>query len=446
MVLDKLGDSLKGTLQKIAKSLFVDEKLINEVVKDIQRALLQGDVNVKLVLKLTKAIKERAMKEETKGLSKKEQMVNIVYEELTNFLGGEIYRPELIQKPTYIMMVGLFGNGKTTTTAKLGKFFAKRGNKVALLGLDVHRPAAMKQIEQLGKQINIPSFTGTGKDALKIFKEHEKALKSYDVVLVDTAGRDALSDDLIEEINQIAKAVSPQEVFLVIGADVGQTAEKQAQAFHDSCGVSGVIITKMDGTGKGGGALAACAVTNAPVAFIGTGEKVDDLEEFKPANFVSRLLGMGDIETLLEKAKDVIDQDKAEDLGKRFLKGDFNLIDLYEQMEAMQKMGPLGKVMEMIPGFGQLKIPKDMLKGQEGKLKKWRIAMDSMTKNELEDPDTISRTRIERIARGSGCSIADIRELLKQYKQSKKMMKMMKGEKGMEKMMKRMQSSQMKMK
>ncbi|MFH1133064.1 MAG: signal recognition particle protein Srp54 [Nanoarchaeota archaeon] len=448
MVLDKLGESLRGTLQKIANALFVDEKLINELVKEIQKALLQGDVNVRLVFELSKRIKERALKEEAKGLTKKEQLIHIVYEELVNFLGGEGKKLEITGKPFFIMLVGLFGNGKTTTAGKLAHYFAKRGNKVAMLGLDVHRPAAMKQLEQLGKQIEIPVFTESKKKALDVWEAHKKELQRFDIVLVDTAGRDALSEDLIEELNQLSKAVKPQEVLLVIGADVGQAAESQAKAFHASCGVTGVVITKLDGTAKGGGALAACSITGAPVRFIGVGERTDDLEEFRPANFVSRLLGMGDIEALLEKAKEAMTEEQADDLGKRFLKGDFNLLDLYEQMEAMRKMGPLSKVAEMIPGFGSLKIPKEMLSVQEHKLKKWRHAMDSMTQAELEDPDLLSTTRIDRIARGSGVSVAEIRDMIKQYRQSKKMVKMLKGGsmKNMEKMMQRMQKSQVRLK
>ncbi|MBT4539811.1 signal recognition particle protein Srp19, partial [Candidatus Woesearchaeota archaeon] len=212
----------------------------------------------------------------------------------------------------------------------------------------------------------------------------------------------------------------------------------QAQAFHDTCRVSGVVVTKLEGTAKGGGALSACAVTDAPIVFIGVGEKVEDLEQFHPQRFVGRLLGMGDIESLLEKAKEVITEDKAKDMQEKFMKGNFNLVDLYEQMKAMKKMGSFGKIMEMIPGMGALKMPKDMLKVQEGKLEKWKFAMDSMTKNELEEPGVISAERIDRIASGSGLSISDIRELLKQHRQSKKMMKMFKGEGDMKKLMKKM--------
>lgn len=440
MVIGKLGDSLKNTLQKIAKSMFVDEKLINELVKDIQRALLQADVNVKLVFDLTNKIKDRAIKEkEAASLSKKEQLINIVYEELVNFLGKEPYKIEIKKKPLKIMLVGLFGSGKTTTSGKLARYFSKRGHKVALVGLDIHRPAAMDQIEQVGKQAKVSVFIDKKeKDAVNIWKKYEDKLNDYDIVIADTAGRDALSDDLIKEIEEINRTINADENLLVISADIGQAAQKQAEQFHESCGITGVIATKMDGTAKAGGALSACAVTKAPIKFIGVGEKIEDLELFNPPGFVGRMLGMGDLETLLDKAKEAISEEDAEDLGKRFLKGDFSLIDLYEQMSAMKKMGPLSKVVEMIPGFSSFKMPKEMLDVQEKKLEKWKIAMNSFTKEELEEPDNVDRSRIDRISVGAGVSIKDVRELLKQYKQSKKLMKMMKGKGDMNKLMKKM--------
>ena len=439
MVLDKLSSSLKNTLQKIAKSMFVDEKLINELIKDIQRALLQADVNVKLVFDLTKSIKERAKEEAPRGLTKKEQLINIVYEELTNFLGKEAKKIEITEKPFKIMLVGLFGSGKTTTAGKLARFFAKRGYSLALVGLDVHRPAAMEQIEQISKQASVPFLLKKNeKDSLRIWNQFKDQYNKYDVLIIDTAGRDALSRDLIEEIETLSREINPNERLLVISADIGQAAQKQAEQFHKSCNITGVIATKMDGTAKAGGALSACAVTEAPIKFIGVGEKIEDLEIFNPPGFVGRLLGMGDLEALLEKAKEVITEEEAEDLGKKFLKGEFNLIDLYEQMNAMKNMGPLSKVMEMIPGFSQLKLPKEMLQVQEGKLENWRHAMDSMTKEELEDPEIISAQRIDRIAKGSGLTAKDIRELIKQYRQSKKLVKMMKGKGDINKLMKKM--------
>lgn len=444
MVLEKLGDTLKDALKKITGSLFIDEKLINEIIKDIQRALLQADVQVKLVFSLSKRIKERALEEKLPaGMSRREHLIKIIYDELVVFLGGAGEKVAITKKPFVMMLVGLFGNGKTTTAGKLSRFYKNKGYRVAVVQTDTWRPAAYEQLRQLAKQVGVDFYGAQGpeeKDPVAIYKRHEKILAGYDLIIVDTAGRDALSDELVEELRSINAAVNPDETLLVMGAEMGQAAEPQARSFHEHAGVSGVIITRMDGTAKGGGAITACAITGAVVKFIGTGEKIADLELFLPERFVSRLLGMGDIATLLEKAKEAMSEEQAKDVEKKFLKGEFNLVDLYEQMQAMKKMGPLSKVMEMIPGFGGMKIPKEMIQGQEHKLKTWKHIMDSCTKEELEHPEVVSLSRIERIASGSGTSSGDVRELLKQYKQSKKIFKMMKGQdpKKMEKMMQRL--------
>ena len=432
MVLEKLSESLKNTLSKIARSMFVDEKLIDELVRDIQRALLQADVNVQLVFSLTKEIKRRSMEEKPPGgVTQREYLVKIVYEELTKFLGGDKNEITISHKPFKIMMVGLYGVGKSTTIGKLAKFYQKRGYKIVTIGLDVHRPAAPEQLRQVSERVGVPCFIKKEeKDPLMIYKEFEKELNKFDIILIDTAGRDALSRDLIEELELLNNYIKPDERLLVLSGDIGQAAQKQAQQFHDSCNITGVVITKMDGTAKGGGALSACSVTKAPVKFIGVGEKIDDLEPFNPKGFVGRLLGMGDIEALLEKAQFAIEEEKAEKLGKKIIEGDFTFIDLYDQMEAMQKMGSLQKIIELIPGMGNLNIPKEMLNVQEDKLKKWKFILQSMTKKELENPEIIDTARIDRIAKGAGCNSGDVRDLLKQYKMSKKMMKIMKGSEG----------------
>ncbi len=441
MVLDKLSDALKGTLAKVARAMFVDEKLIDELVKDMQRALLAADVNVQLVLRLTKAIKERVLLEKPPaGVSQKEYTIKVVYDELAKFLGGEGAKIEITKKPFKMMFVGLFGSGKTTSIGKIAKYYMKRGFKVCAIGLDVYRPAAMDQLFQVCSSINIPAFIDKiEKNPLKIYQAFEKELNTFDLILIDTSGRDALSADLIKEIKELNEHIKPDENFLVISADIGQAAQTQAKAFHDAGAITGVIVTKMDGTARAGGALSACAITGTPIKFIGIGEKVDDLETFNPKGFVSRLLGMGDLESLLEKAEGAISSEQAEDLGKKFLQGEFNFIDLYEQMSAMSKMGSLSKLVDLIPGMGNVKIPKEMLEGQEGKLKKWKFILQSMTKKELEDPELLDGSRVERIAKGSGTSVQEVRELLKQYRQSKKMMKMMKGN-NPERMMKKLQS------
>ena len=419
--------------------MFVDEKTVNELVKEIQRSLLQSDVNVELVFELTKRIKERALKEDTKVISKRENLVKIVYEELVSFLGDEKEEIKVLKKkPFKIMMIGVYGSGKTTTIAKLANYYNKIGYKIATLGLDVHRAAAFDQLEQLSNKINVRCFIDRNKDPIKIYKKFENEYKNYDILIIDTAGRDALDDELIKEIKELNNVIEPDEKILIVGAEIGQVARELAEGFKNSCGITGIIVSKLDGTAKGGGALSSCVAAGAKIKFIGTGEKVDDLEVFNPKGFVSRLLGMGDLEALLEKAKEAFKEEEVKDIGKRLMEGDFNLVDLYDQMQAMKKMGPLSKVMEMVPGFSQIKLPKDVLQVQEDKLKKWKFILDSCKKEELERPlELMSVERINRIAKGSGTTIEEVRELLKQYKQSKKVMRMMKG-KDPEKMMKRM--------
>jgi signal recognition particle subunit SRP54 len=339
------------------------------------------------------------------------------------------------------MLVGLFGSGKTTTAGKLAKYYSKRGKKICMVGLDVWRPAAMKQLEQNAKLAKVDYHIDIKeKDPVKIWNSFKDKEKNYDLIIVDTAGRDALSDELIEEIELITKTVEATEKLLIISGDIGQTAEKQASQFHKSCGITGIIVTKMEGTAKGGGALTACAVTEAPIKFLGVGEKQDDLETFNPEGFVSRLLGMGDIEALLEKAQEAMNEEDAQDLGKKLMKGEFNLIDLYEQMKAMSKMGSMSKIMSMIPGMGSMKMPKEVLDVQEGKMEKWKHVMDSCTKEELEDPEKVmTADRISRIAKGCGLEETDVRDLLKHYKKSKKFIKGFGGsEKKMQQMMKNM--------
>ncbi len=439
MVLEKLSSSLKDTLKKVARAIFVDDKLVDELIKDLQRALLSADVNVKLVFDLSKRIKERILDEKTPGtISKKEHLINIVYEELVKFLGENKSEIKFLKKPTKIMMIGLLGMGKTTNSGKLAKYFKTRGKKVALIQLDVYRPSSLEQLQVLGNSIGIDVYGDEKeKKPLNIYKKFENNFNKYDLIIVDTAGRHALDKELIKEIEELNSYIKPDERILVIGADIGQGSKEQAEQFHKSCNITGIIITKMDGTAKGGGALSGAAISNAPIKFVSVGEKIDDLEEFNPKGFVGRLLGMGDLESLLEKAQHAIDEDQTTKLTKNLIEGNFNLVDLYEQMNSMRKLGPLSKVLDMIPGIGNLGIPKDMLDTQEGKIEKWKFILNSMTKKELEDPDIIDTKRIDRIAKGSGCSANEIKDLIKQYNQSKKVMKLMKGTSDPNKLMKK---------
>lgn len=421
MVLEGLGQSLRNAIKRIANASHVDQKLVKEVVKDIQRALLQSDVNVKLVLQMTKELEDRALTEKPPaGMSSREHVIRIVYEELVKMVGKP---KEIPAKPQRILMVGLYGQGKTTTAGKLAKDLHKRGMKVGLVAADVHRPAAYDQLQQIGKKINVPVFGDPKeKSAVKIAKRAMKEFEGYDVLIFDTSGRHSLEADLIDEIKEVAKAVDAESKLLVLDAQTGQQAGPQAKAFHDAVGLTGVILTKLDGTAKGGGALSAVAETGAPISYIGVGEHLEDLERFDPDRFISRLLGMGDIKSLLEAASEVVDEEKAEEVTRKMMSGKFTLKDMYEQMEMLQGMGPLKKLAAMLPGLGDKLQEQDMEATQE-RLARFRVIMDSMTNEELENPKVLKSSRVTRIARGSGTTTKQVRELLRQYEMSRKAIK-----------------------
>ena len=433
MVLDALGDALRNTLRKIAGASHISPELIKELVRDIQRALLQSDVNVRLALDLSKKIENRALEEKSPpGMTGREHVVRIVHQELVQALGKS---RSLKLTPQKIMLVGLYGQGKTTSAGKLAKYFKKKGLSLGLIAADVHRPAAYDQLSQIGEQIQVPVFgSSDNKNAEKVVKDGLDEFKELDIVIVDTAGRHSLDKDLISEMKSISNIAKPDEILLVMDATVGQQAGPQAQAFHNAVGVSGVVLTKLDGSAKGGGALSAVAVTKAPIVFVGTGESLTSLETLDPDRFISRLLGMGDLQTLLERAEEVIDAETAEDTARKMLSGKFTLIDMREQMEALTKMGPLSKVMEMVPGMSGM-MKKDQLEETQIRLEKFKVLMNSMTKEELENPKIIKRSRINRIAKGAGSDPQEIRELLKQYNQSRKMMSNLGGNRRMQQRM-----------
>jgi len=429
MVLDKLSDSLKNALKRLTSGK-VDKEAVAELCSEIKKSLISADVSIELAREIAKKIEKRALKEKVAGgLTAREHTVNIVYEELTNLLGKKFEEIPTEVKPTKIMLVGLFGSGKTTTAGKLAKLYKKRGKKIALVQTDTWRPAAYAQLKQLADVLKV-DFYGDAKERnpVKIYNTVKKDLENYELVIIDTAGRDAFNDELTKEIESIDKAVQAQTKLLVLSGDIGQAAQKTAESFHKAVGVTGVIVTKLDGTAKGGGALSAAAATKVKVNFIGVGEKLDALEEFKPKNFVSRILGMGDLETLLEKASEAIDQETAEKTAKNIMKGEISFTDLYNQMEALKKMGPLGQVANMIPGMGKMNIPKSQLKEQEENMKIWKYLMDSMTVQEKDNPSLMNESRIQRIVKGSGRDETEMRDLIKQYKQMKKMMKAFSGQ------------------
>jgi len=440
MVLDNLGDSLRGTLKKIANAVYVDSKLIKEIVRDIQRALLQADVNVKLVLELSKKIEKRALEEKPPaGMSSREHVIHIVYDELVKLLGE---RREIPVKKQVIMMVGLYGQGKTTTCGKLAKYFKKKGLRPALIAGDVHRPAAYEQLKQIAEKAEVPFYGDKKeKDAVKVVKEGiNKLQRACDIIIVDTSGRHKLEDDLIKEMKEIFKATKPDEKLLVMDAAVGQQAGPQAKAFDESIDVTGIVLTKLDGTAKGGGALSAAAEVGAPIVFIGTGEHDSDFETFDPSRFISRLLGMGDIKSLLEKAEESLKGKDAEETARRLMSGKFTLHDMYDQMDMLSGMGPLNKIAEMLPGGFSGKIKDVDMNTTQNKLKKFRIIMDSMTDDEMNDPNIVHSSRIKRIAHGAGVENKDVKELLKYYNMTKRMMKGFSGDRKLRKnLMKQLQ-------
>jgi len=425
-MLEKLSATLKKTTDKIANAIFLDKNLVDSVVKDLQRALIEADVNVSLVLNITNKIKQAALDERIKGLEKKEHIIKLLHDELISILGEK--KEITLQKKNVWLMLGLYGQGKTTTISKLALYYSKRGQKVCAVGLDVHRPAASEQLKQLCDKLNIPAFIDSKeKDPKKIWKKYETELKKYSLIIIDTAGRDALSSELIKEIKEISKLTKPTETFLVISGDIGQAAKAQASKFKESTNITGVIITKMDSTAKAGGALTACAEVKAPVVFIGTGEKPSDLESFDPDSFLSRLLGMGDLKSLLEKIHSVIDKEKIEEQQRRLQEGKFTLDDFASQLDSMSQIGSFDKLLSHLPLFGNIKekISDEMIQQQEIKVKRWKAAISSMTKEEKEKPEIIEKqtSRIQRIAKGSGVPTSEVRMLLKQYKMLNELIK-----------------------
>ncbi|MFH1503576.1 MAG: signal recognition particle receptor subunit alpha [Candidatus Diapherotrites archaeon] len=426
-MLEKLGQVIKKATDKIANAIFLDKNLVDSIIRDLQRALIEADVNVGLVKDLSDKIRKDALDERIKGIEKKEHIIKLLHDELKNILGE--YKPlKLKTGQNRIMLLGLYGAGKTTTIAKLGNWYAKRGKKVALVGLDVHRPAAKEQLQQLGEKNNLNVFLDFEENnAVKTWKkfEKEKKFKDYDLILIDTAGRHNLDKELVKEIKALGKEVKPTETISIMPADIGQAAKQQAEDFQKALNISGVIITRMDSTAKGGGALTACAETKAGVYFITNGEKINDIEEFHPESFLSRMLGMGDLHSLLEKIKSVTDEKQQEKIQKKLEEGKLSLEDVIEQVKSMNQLGGFDKIKNLIPGLGDAKIPENLIGTQEEKIKKWEHILKSMTTEERANPELLKKqtSRITRIANGSGVNNSDVRSLLKQYDMLQEMIK-----------------------
>ena len=419
MVLDALGKSLRGVLQKIARGSTIDEALLSEVVRDIQRALLQADVNVQLALDLTQRVRRRAKEEKPPaGASLRDFLVRIIYEEIRGILGKD---REFELRPRKILLAGLFGQGKTTTAGKLARYFQKKGVLVGLVAADVHRPAAIDQLEQLSKKVGCEFYANRAeKRAEVIVQEALAKFPPHLAVIVDTAGRSGIDDELIAELARVRDVLKPDETLLVLDAAMGQTAGRSAAAFQKAAGLTGVILTKLDGSAKGGGALSAVSASGAPIVFIGTGEHLDELERFDPTRFVSRLLGMGDIQTLLERFEELTDKDEAQKAAEKLMTGRFTLRDMRSQLESLGQMGPFSKLMSLFPSFGGAKLDDAQLADTQARLKRFRAILDSMNGAELDDPHLIKGDRIHRIARGSGQKPQEVRALLRYYDTTRK--------------------------
>ncbi|HYB45639.1 MAG TPA: signal recognition particle receptor subunit alpha [Nitrososphaerales archaeon] len=427
-MLDSLRDGLRDALAKLIRGNVVDEAAIKEFVRDLQRSLIQGDVNVKMALEVTERVQTRALSEKPAGgVTRKDQMVSILYEELSRLLGGE-GGPQLDKvKTNVLVMLGVQGSGKTTTTAKLARLFTKRGFRVGVVAADTFRPGAVTQLRTLCEPSGVEVFSNEReKDSVKIAKEGRKHFEgSKNMIIVDTAGRHKEESGLLAEMKDIVQGVKPDYNILVIDGTIGQQCYSQAQAFHKASPVGGIVVTKLDGAAKGGGALAASAATGARIFFIGTGERIDDLEEFVPTRFVGRLLGMGDLKSLLDMVQQAEVQ-VDEKAVQRMMSGKLTMNDLLAQFDQMKKFGSLKKVIDHLPGLaGQVNTQE--LDKAEGRFGVYKSIIQSMTVQERAEPESINASKIKRIARGSGRTEKDVRELLSRYKQMKSMVKSSKG-------------------
>src|SRR5690625_146931 len=439
MAFEGLSGRLQETMKKITGKGKVSEQDVKVMTREVRLALLEADVNFKVVRSFINDIKERAVGAEVmNSLTPGQQVIKIVQEELTALMGGLQSKIATSERPpTVIMMVGLQGAGKTTTTGKLANLLRKQYNKKPLLvACDIYRPAAIQQLQTLGKQLDMPVFEkGTDVSPVEISKQAIEFAKEehHDYVIIDTAGRLHVDDDLMQELIDVKEAVNPEEIFLVVDAMTGQDAVNVAESFNDQLDINGVVLTKLDGDTRGGAALSIKAVTDKPIKFIGTGEKLDEMEEFHPERMASRILGMGDVLTLIEKAQTSIDEDQAKELQEKMRTMSFTFDDFLDQMAQVRQMGPLDDLLSMIPGANKMKGMKNV-QVDEKQIGQIEAIIQSMTKAERHDPAIINASRKKRIAKGSGTNVSQVNRLLKQFNEMKKMMKQMtnmpKGKKG----------------
>ncbi|OQY06865.1 MAG: signal recognition particle protein [Fusobacteriia bacterium 4572_132] len=427
-MLDNLGNRFQNIFKKVKGHGKLTDKNIKDALKEVRLSLLEADVNYKVVKDFVNKIKESSVGEEVlTGINPGQQFIKIVNDELIELLGGTNSRlTKSIKNPTVILLAGLQGAGKTTFAAKLAKYLKKKGERPFLVGADIYRPAAMKQLQVLGESIDVPVYIEEGsKDAVKICEDGLNAAKEYSAtyLILDTAGRLHIDTELMEELRKIKKVTRPQEILLVVDAMTGQDAVNLAKEFNETLNIDGTVLTKLDGDARGGAALSIKAIVGKPIKFIGTGEKLEDIELFHPDRLVSRILGMGDVVSLVEKAQESIDADEAKKLEEKIKKQEFDLEDFLKQLNQIKKMGPLGNLLKMIPGAGQL----GDLAPAEKEMKKIEAVIQSMTKKERKNPKLMNASRKKRVAKGSGTKVYDVNNLLKQFQQMKQMMKMFSG-------------------
>ncbi|WP_223066742.1 signal recognition particle protein [Paenibacillus caui] len=427
MAFEGLTNRLQSVFSKLRGKGKVSEDDVNEAMREVRLALLEADVNFKVVKEFISKVKEKAVGSEVMGsFTPGMVIIDIVNKELTELMGGTQAKLAKSNKPpTVIMMAGLQGAGKTTTSAKLAKMLLKSNNRPLLVAGDIYRPAAIKQLQVLGEQIKVPVFTlGDGVSPVEIARQALQHAKDNgnDYLIIDTAGRLHVDEELMEELKQIHETVSPDEVLLVVDAMTGQDAVNVAESFHNQLELTGVVLTKLDGDTRGGAALSVKAVTGCPIKFASLGEKIDALEAFHPERMASRILGMGDMLSLIEKAQSNIDAEKAKEMERKMRNAEFTFDDFLEQMEQVKKLGPLEQIMDMIPGMGKVKQMKD-LKVDEKQMGRVEAIVRSMTKEEKQNPDLINHSRRKRIAAGSGSNLADVNRLIKQFDEMRRMMK-----------------------
>lgn len=429
MIFEGLSDKLQNAFGKLRSKGKLTEADVKTAMREVKMALLEADVNFKVVKDFVRVVQERCVGEEVlKSLTPGQMVVKIVNEELTALMGDVqsklTYSP---QPPTVIMMVGLQGAGKTTTSGKLGGYLKKDGKSPLLVACDVYRPAAIKQLQVVGEKLDLPVFTmGDQVSPVEIAKkalEHAKS-HSNDVVIIDTAGRLHVDEVLMQELKDIKTQVNPQEILLVVDSMTGQDAVNVSESFNEILGVDGVVLTKLDGDTRGGAALSIRAVTQKPIKFIGMGEKLDNLEPFYPDRMASRILGMGDVLSLIEKAESALDLEKAKELGQKLKKNEMDFEDFLMQLEQVQNLGPLDKLLELVPGMGNLKGQIGDLDSKGKEINRTKAIIQSMTLEERRNPQILNASRKKRIARGSGTSVQDVNRLIKQFNEMKKMMKM----------------------